>query len=535
MRTTFASLPAAIVLVLSMCTFASSEENGTFEGVFCSGVGDVQYLKMLDDCWRTLDGSGGGQNLLQLYSKEFDSLRESPDWNGVWTQNSYGMYTWTPLLPDELFGMLDRAYNHWFAWQGDGRRKGNNGWVAPPGALMDAVVAGGVYYKQGDGNVKIHDFYVEGTCSGVLCKAEMLLASRNPRDIKEYLPKLELGLDYVETRRDPQNDLFKVGPAANLLAPNYAGTKKDDGSFAPGYLTGISVSYAAALDRVIELEKLAERPLKAAEYRARKQRTVDALLKNMTTPEGYLIKYIDLNGIRHGVFAADTFGYFCSSPNHDAIAHRIVDDVTARKIYAKIESIPELRPNDFICANYPGLDDMYVNWGTREAPGIWVAGHWVNGGAWLTCESRMIMAYYRLGEYDDIRRSVTKVLDALRNNIGCGVRTDWGRSRYKMQAGHLDLDTFGVPGGGLRGLFEYIYGADSLTLHPHVPRAISSYRQKKPVRFGDKRIYLNVENKGNRIVNVTVNGNVWKNFDETSVVLTYDSLPAVANVEIRTD
>ena len=92
------------------------EKNKTseFEGVFCRGVGEIEFLKMLDDCWKTIDGPG--QNLMMCYSKELDSFYEGPDWKGVWTQNTYGMYIWTSLLPDKQFGMLDRAYNVWFAY-----------------------------------------------------------------------------------------------------------------------------------------------------------------------------------------------------------------------------------------------------------------------------------------------------------------------------------------------------------------------------------------------------------------------------------
>ena len=75
--------------------------------------------------------------------------------------------------------------------------------------------------------------------------------------IAHYLPKLERSANFLETRRDPQNDLFLAGPAANLLAPSYAGWKRPDGSYGRAYLAGLSITYIAALDRLIELEKLA--------------------------------------------------------------------------------------------------------------------------------------------------------------------------------------------------------------------------------------------------------------------------------------
>ena len=59
------------------------------------------------------------------------------------------------------------------------------------------------------------------------------------------------------------------------------------------------------------------------------------------------------------MFGAEQHGYFEAPPNHDAIAFRLMDQAQAQKIYAKIASIPGLRPHAFIIPNYPSLDDMY--------------------------------------------------------------------------------------------------------------------------------------------------------------------------------
>ena len=68
---------------------------------------------------------------------------------------------------------------------------------------------------------------------------------------------LERSANFIETRRDPTNNLFLAGPAGNLLAPSYAGWQRPDGTYDKAYLAGLSVTYIAALDRLIELEKLA--------------------------------------------------------------------------------------------------------------------------------------------------------------------------------------------------------------------------------------------------------------------------------------
>ena len=52
----------------------------------------------------------------------------------------------------------------------------------------------------------------------------------DPAAIARYLPRLERCANFIETRRDPTNNLFRAGPAANLLAPSFAGWKRSDRS-----------------------------------------------------------------------------------------------------------------------------------------------------------------------------------------------------------------------------------------------------------------------------------------------------------------
>ncbi|MGV8094324.1 MAG: hypothetical protein AB2L24_20895 [Mangrovibacterium sp.] len=78
---------------------------------------------------------------------------------------------------------------------------------------------------------------------------------------------------------------------------------------------------------------------------------------------------------------------------------RIADENQCRKIYDKIKSIPELRPNKLIVANYPGYDELY------ETDGFFTFGTWVNGGHWATCEARMQLGYYRAGAFEDAKES----------------------------------------------------------------------------------------------------------------------------------
>ena len=98
------------------------------------------------------------------------------------------------------------------------------------------------------------------------CKVNCCSSAGTRQAIARYLPKLERCAAFIETRRDPTNNLFLAGPAGNLLAPSYAGWRRPDGTYDKAYLTGLSITYLAALDRLIELEKLAGRPEQAQRY-----------------------------------------------------------------------------------------------------------------------------------------------------------------------------------------------------------------------------------------------------------------------------
>src|SRR6185503_2225499 len=112
------------------------------------------------------------------------------------------------------------------------------------------------YSRQGDGRHDIHDWGMEFTAAGTLLQCELLLISRDDAKIEKYLPQLERAANFIETRRDPKTGLYLGGPACNLLAPSFAGYKKPDGTYDKAYHAGLQVTYIAALNRLIELEKL---------------------------------------------------------------------------------------------------------------------------------------------------------------------------------------------------------------------------------------------------------------------------------------
>ena len=518
-------------LLLCAASPWAASATGRFEGRFYRGEGDVGYIELLDISRRMFDADPEFQNVAMLYTPSWNGFVEGPTWGAWWIQNSYGpTYCALPFYTEPYITFLQNAHDLWFNRMGDGKwvwKRREIELVVPDGQLCDAASPSWFIPKQGDGRVDIHDWGMEFTAAGLLMQAELLLISRDAEAIGRYLPKLERCANFLETRRDPKTNLFLAGAAGNLLAPSYAGWKKPDGTYAKAYLAGLSITTIAALDRLVELEKLAGDPDKARLYAQRRDLARKGL-PLLTTDEGYFIKSLDPDGTRHGVHGADKHGYFEATCNHDAICFRVADDAQAERIYAKLASIPGLRRHALIITNEPSLDDMY-----HPAAGwLWKHGTWVNGGHWTTCEARMIMAYCRLGRFADARRSMEKILTFARAFRMDNPLVDFGNAVYQPKRPiNICYDTFGAPAAMVRGLFEYLYRADGLTLLPHIPPGITRLEQHFPIRFGRKRLFLATAGTG-PITAVVVNGKPWKQFDAKSVFLPYDATPDEAVVQI---
>lgn len=144
----------------------------------------------------------------------------------------------------------------------------------------------------------------------------------------------------------------------------------------------------------------------------------------------------------------------------------------------------------------------------------------------------MIMAYYRLGKYEDARRSMEKMLTFARRFRMDNNLTDFGNDVYQPKLPiNITYDAFGVPAALIRGLFEYLYTAEGLKLLPHIPPGISELQQLDPIRFGNKKLYLSTVGSG-PITSVRVNGKLWRTFDSSSVFLPYADTPDEARIVI---
>lgn len=224
-----------IVIVLVSPGFASEPYNGKF----CKGEGDVKFLRLIDDSFAFFHPNPTVPNITMLYEPNWNTLLESGGWDAWWIQNSYGFsYAVTPFLQEPWFSILQRSWDMFWDNQGDGKRMGRptvNGMpattsplmalIAPDGSLGDAARPNEIIYKQGDGNIGIHDWFYEATAAGVVMQSEILLTNRDKKAIAYYLPKMERACDFIEKTRDTKNNLFLVGPACNLLAPSYGGVK----------------------------------------------------------------------------------------------------------------------------------------------------------------------------------------------------------------------------------------------------------------------------------------------------------------------
>ena len=245
--------------------------------------------------------------------------------------------------------MLQRSWDLFWSNQGDGKRMGLCGgsptasrrfrrWWPPMVAWATAVFPAASPTGRATATVKIHDWFYEATAAGVVMQAEILLASRDRKAMTHYLPKWTGPATSSKATRDPKNQSFSRGPGCNLLAPSYGGVKQPDGTFGKGYLAGLSITYLAAIDRMVELYKLAGDRAKLTEFEHRQKITRESF-SQLLTPAGYFVKSVEPGGIKHGVLGQKEYGYLEGVANADAMGLRVVDDATARSIYDRSRTI----------------------------------------------------------------------------------------------------------------------------------------------------------------------------------------------------
>ncbi len=456
-----------------------------------------------------------------------------------------GMFAAAPFLDGELLRLHENACNWFYRLQGDGRQADRAGMIAPPGALPEHVRCeedGSIqpHYKNDEhsGQAERYDFWLEGTLGGVIMKSDLLLVSRDRNELATYLPKLELALAWAASRQSAQYGLLATGPAGTFIERAYSGTAEADGTFSPGYLSGVQIYYCRALQNMVELERLAGNTAQAEIYARQRQKALDSLA--LLIEDGrYFINYLDGQGNRHGVLGAEKHNYFESNPNHDAIAFGVANPDLAENILATIAGIPGLRPTALLACVYPQRDDVLPGYQSDPAYGPGGGYHW-NGAAWFSSQARLLLAYLRQEHHKDAAALLQRMLALHASGLLRDVCSDYGRlddpgDSNPDAKNALYIDGFAVFAAALRGLFEFEYRADSLLLRPHLPASVQSFRLPTYARFGNKKIYLSCRRNtasGGNIAAVQINGQAYANFQDCVVTLDYAALPREADVSL---
>lgn len=143
-----------------------------------------------------------------------------------------------------------------------------------------------------------------------------------------------------------------------------------------------------------------------------------------------------------------------------------------------------------------------------------------------------MMAYSRVGAYDDARRAMKKIVEFAKIFRTDNPLVDFGAKVYQPKEPiNCTYDTWGAPAALIRGLFEYLYSAEGLRLLPHIPPTLTELEQRIPIRFGAKRLYLSTVGAG-PVTSVLLNGKAWTKFDKESISLPYDETPDTAVIQI---
>ena len=383
------------LLQLALFAFAWAADAAPTAPTFFSGSGSgdaAEWLSLLNTARTQWSPNTLLQDVTQLYFPQWNGFVEGPTWGAWWTQNSYGpTYTALPFMQEPLLTFVQNSQDLWFHNIADGKRSCTDcsGRIAPDGCLCDDGTPDNCDYLQGDGDVPAHEWALEETLSAVVMQSELLLISRDGAAAAQYLPLFARTLALIESRRDPASGLFAVGQSSNLLAPSFGAWLLPNGTRARALLTGIAVSYVAALDRVIELETMAGDAGAAARYAAQRSATLLAL-PSLLDPSGrYFVKSRDGDGTLHGVLGQARHGYIEAVVNHDSVCFNVAERVKQGLAESAMAALlsdevpanpsnggPGIRPFGFVITQAPGLDDM-------EAPDtswLWQVRRWWQAG-----------------------------------------------------------------------------------------------------------------------------------------------------------
>ena len=153
-----------LILISSLSYGQDMAKAGRFNGQFCTGKGDVNFLRLIDESFAFFHPNPNVPNVAMIYEPKWDTFLESSGWDAWWIQNSYGFsYSATPFLSEPWSSILQHSWDMFWNNQGDGKRMGRPAGnvtsakksspvmslIAPDGCLGDAARPGEIIYKQG--------------------------------------------------------------------------------------------------------------------------------------------------------------------------------------------------------------------------------------------------------------------------------------------------------------------------------------------------------------------------------------------------
>ena len=109
MKTLIVVLFAFMILMSGgQCT----RDPNRYDGPFCSGSGDVDFLRLIDESFAFFHPNPIVPNLTMIYRPDWDTFTEGAGWGAWWIQNSYGFsYAVTPFLREPWFSLLQQSWD----------------------------------------------------------------------------------------------------------------------------------------------------------------------------------------------------------------------------------------------------------------------------------------------------------------------------------------------------------------------------------------------------------------------------------------
>ena len=347
---------------------------GQFVGNYCDGVGDVADLKLIDESFaffarqslsaepdhalsarpgHVRGGRGWGAGGFRTAMDSPMPRRRSSRSRGSRRCNARGTSS----------GTTKATASAWASGVSLPKTIRFIRWWPLTVALAIAPPRTASLIEQGDGDVKIHDWFYEATAAGVVMQAEILLASRD-RDAIARLPA-ENGTGLQLHRKDPRPQEPPLSCRAGLQSARPQLRRRRDSPTARsardtwrtvGHLSG----GVGSNGRIVQAHRAIARSWPSTK---RRQKITRDSLPQLLAPAGYFVKSLEPSGVKHGVLGQARFGYLEGVANVDAVGLRVVDDAASQAIYRQIAAFPAIRPFDFLLTNAPGLDDTYVNYG----------------------------------------------------------------------------------------------------------------------------------------------------------------------------